>query len=99
MMRMFEAFIIVTIESFEDGKILVRGRACENIKLGDLLFAFTNKTDKNYCLEFRVASIITYRREMEELYRMMTGDLILEGPYEENLKSVEMLYKHEIEIS
>src|SRR5260221_10918892 len=73
---------------------LVRGRAYEDLQVGESVFIEGQKTSGNRAyLEFKITSIITYQTELQFLDGGVTGQLTLEGPNEEILKNATHLLK------
>jgi hypothetical protein len=77
-----EVFLLVEVTSLDNSHWLARGRAYGDVRVGDVIFP---STDQTAALPFRVTAITTYGRRVDELGRMMTGDLTLEGAHGEHL--------------
>jgi hypothetical protein len=80
-----EVFLIGIAKFVEQDTWLVRGVAYELIKVGDTVFVVSPP------LSFKVIAISTYRRNIDALYPMMTGDLTLYGEQGEALKDSKKL--------
>ena len=83
---MIEVFELIAIENSTEGFTL-RGRAYEDIKKGDILLT----KDKN---KIKIERIFSYQRETDLLSGMMTGDLLVNRDFLDNLKSGQKLYKY-----
>ena len=80
---------VFTVEGFlpvKENTWLVRGRAYQNLKVGD-----TVAIDKSN--QFTITAISTYGKGVQVLNRMLTGDLTLRGANGERLKDAGMLVK------
>ena len=71
------AFDIVTVEEANNEWIL-RGRSWENIRVNDILVADYIEGDERD-RQFTVIVIETYGHLVDELFRMMTGSLVVSG--------------------
>ena len=69
------------VESGQSGERTwrLRGRAYNDIRIGDEVFVETARGDISQSQPYRVIAISTYGQEVEELSRMLTGDLIVQG--------------------
>jgi len=108
------------MKSLEKDRLLVRGRAYENVRVGDKLFPDVPPQSKQASTSFlgfstfedsqkprqaydyvpnipspepfTVVAISTYGKNVDELNRMMTGDLTLTGANGRNWEQVKSLY-------
>ncbi len=92
---MKQVFKVSEVVPIGEDTFLVNGRAYEDVKIGDILFAILAETVEPRKMEapqcFKVIAISTYTRQIEELSRMLTGSLTLQGDQGENLKEETML--------
>lgn len=74
---------------------LVRGRAYEDLKVGDTVAVIDESKTPSIktSFQFIITAISTYGKEVQELNRMLTGELILRGANGERLKKAGMLVK------
>ncbi len=77
-------------------KCLVRGRAYDDLQVGDTVFVEGQQTgdDRRYS-EFEIAGILTYQTEVQFLDGDVTGQLTLKGPNLELLRGTTHLLKFE----
>lgn len=80
-----------SVENIGNGRWVIRGRACEDISIGDILTDDLKTNDG--LVNLRVLSISSYGREIDVLYKMMTGDLVIVSEKIDELKYTENLYK------
>lgn len=87
-------FEVVDVSLFRDDVWLVRGRAWEDVRLGDCLAVGASEAnDGTPRPSFEIVGISTYGREIDELNRMMTGNLLLHGPAGDRLLGTEFLIR------
>ncbi len=85
-MNMKEVFTVEGFLPVKENMWMVRGRAYQELKVGDTV-AVDNSN------QFTITAISTYGKEVQELNRMLTGDLMLRGANGERLKGAGMLVK------
>ncbi len=91
-MRRQDVFEVGEVRQIENDTWLVRGRVYEDLKVGDVVFADVPGLDGTAeALPFRIIAISTYGFDVDMLYRVMTGDLILCGQHGNRLKEAPML--------
>lgn len=83
------SFIVEIVENLDNGRWVIRGRACEDLSIGDIL----TDTSQGSKVIVKVQSISSYGREINVLYKMMTGNLFIVGKNIDKLKSVKYLHK------
>lgn len=88
-MEMIKVFLVVTVEYINGTRWRVRGRAYEDIKIGDTINLFNGEET----IKFVIDSASSYGKEIYGLNRMMTGDIVLNGVNGETLLGIDMLYK------
>jgi hypothetical protein len=75
-------------------KCIVRGRAYEDILVGDSVYVIANKEEPpDKAIGFKVQKITTYRKEVPVLNGMVTGDLSLSGNNVDIIKDINFMYK------
>ena len=85
-MNMKEVFTVEGFLPVKENTWRVRGRAYQDLKVGD-----TIAIDKSN--QFTITAISTYGKEVQELNRMLTGNLMLRGANGERLKGARMLVR------
>ncbi|CAG0973842.1 hypothetical protein ARNL5_01910 [Anaerolineae bacterium] len=73
------SFLVVEVQPITTTEWLVRGRAYQDIHIGDVLFTVNPENTLEAAESFRVISITSYGYTIDTLYGMMTGDLTLHG--------------------
>ncbi|MCC6975924.1 MAG: hypothetical protein IT322_18100 [Anaerolineae bacterium] len=73
------SFLVVEVQPISTTEWLVRGRAYQDIHIGDVLFTVNTENTFEAEESFRVISIASYGYAIDTLYGMMTGDLTLRG--------------------
>jgi hypothetical protein len=93
-MTCIDTFLVVEVYPIKANTWLVRGRAYEDIQLGDVVFAKQPMPASSEAVNpFRVVAISSYGGELDVLGRMMTGDLTVRGDDGDQLKSSKMLLR------
>ncbi len=89
-----DAFAVGEVKHIKDDTWLVRGRAYEDLKIGDVVFADVPGQDGSAeAFPFHIIAISTYGFDVDALYRVMTGDLTLRGQHGDRLKEAPMLVR------
>lgn len=106
---MLDVFEVGEATEVSHDKWLVRGKAWQTIKVGDIVHCAVGRTYRLICNEdgidsilvetdkppvlqpFVVISISTYGREIEQIDRGITGDLIVKGEYGSLLQDTQLL--------
>lgn len=81
-----QAFETVRAAPSGGGRMRVEGRAYELIRIGDDLYIDSTSPP------LRVVEIASYGAALEELYPVMTGALVLDGPGVERVMDTAALY-------
>jgi len=87
-----QVFEVVEVRQLNSCKWLLRGRAYEDLKIGDdVLTEGFDAFETAAMPTFKITAISTYGHEVDELPRMLTGDLTVEGDRGEYLERATML--------
>jgi hypothetical protein len=91
MRQMFE---VVVAEPVEQSGISwrVRGRAYEDIAIGDMLYLDVTTSDlEGKTLTFQLTSCRSYGKDLAELSGGMTGEIVLHGSHGDLLRDMDVL--------
>lgn len=89
-----EIFLIGEIKPLSDDTWLVRGRAYEDVRVGDLIYPEESVSQDSELAEpLRIIAISSYQEDVNVLYRMMTGDLTVLGSRSQRLDRSHMLVR------
>jgi len=80
---MKEAFLIVEARAISSSEWLVKGRAYEDVKVGDTLFILIHEVSNVEA--FKIVKLETYGGPVTVLNRMLTGEITLHGRNGETL--------------
>lgn len=90
-----DIFLVGTVEAVAptQSNWLVRGRAYEEIRVGDVVyFCVAMPQADNRSIGFNIVSIRTYGKDTPLLSGMWTGDIVLQGEYGNLIREREKLY-------
>jgi hypothetical protein len=91
---MKNVFNIIDVMLNKEDIWLVKGRAYEDLRLHDTVFVeVSDPLDAISNIRFEVVGISLYGKEVSEINRMLTGELLLQGPQGEQLSKTNFLLK------
>jgi hypothetical protein len=83
------AFLVEEANLIGDELWLVRGKAYETVRVGDVLVVPVDVRGTD--IQFKVVSLSTHSRKVQTFSAMSTGDMILSGPNGDVLKETSWL--------